>query len=335
MKKSLLCILLACVLLLGGCVLTDFPVKTEGMVESAKMIIDLRYMHFMVQYLCDWNSYIFSSGKLPQTITEYQKAYDSIHSECQRLKENIVLKCLPLLQSSLENEQDLDLLLGDFEKAGNLCKETFYIIKQNLENSDQPAAEQKALENRIQKALDSELAMADHLDEEISDLVKVWEKSLLSLTNVTPEQMQKIQNYRAGFVYLDTAVSTAHLLDRCHLALRLELQKNTGNDALFANFPIQAIDGVAVTAYYLTTQYETASPECQQLYEPVYLKVVTIMASKSALLYELTRDAQKGNKASIEKLKQYERGIAEWMKDMLNDLTDEEFVFFDNFRQLV
>ncbi len=121
MKKSLLCILLVCVLLLGGCSLISPPAETKGMASCAQLMLEL---HSMIeptdQFLLDvWNA-------TPETDpSRIQQSKNDLDYTMSKLKDTIVPACQPYLADMMNKEEEVSSLLDDYAEVHRLTYEAF------------------------------------------------------------------------------------------------------------------------------------------------------------------------------------------------------------------
>ncbi len=121
MKKSMLCILLVCVLLLGGCTLISPPAETKGMASCTQLMLEL---HSMIKPTEQFLLEVFNAT--PETDpSRIQQSKNDLDYTMSRLKNTVVPSCQPYLADMMSKEEEVSSLLDDYAEVHRLTYEAF------------------------------------------------------------------------------------------------------------------------------------------------------------------------------------------------------------------
>ncbi len=319
MKKSFLCILLVFVLLLGGCVLTDFPVKTEGMVESAEMILGISDLLIDIVEIRDHLSSVHTDAE-EEADVKIETAYQSFQTKWKDLTQTALPKSVPFLRSPVPEEPFVTQLLDDCKKAADLSFEAY----QKLQKNDPSYAS-------IHEETSS---MMTSIYQHRTELTEGWIASVASMREFADNnpKLQKVLIYHSLFAYVYNTLAMQHNLYRCTPALSRYVNDPEEYDTQFINDLTERIFEIGSD---LKGQYESADQDLKPLLEPFYTDIVTPVIDFATLIQfemeQMAKDKQTATKMLNVYLSQFD-GI---FVEMTQTYKEHKKAFFDDFYEIV
>ncbi len=289
MKKSFLCILLVFVLLLGGCVLTDFPVKTEGMVESAECCMDLLLLEDGIAMALN-NLLHISNGNKKMAQLYIDSDNPLIDTSYIR---TALDSCRPWLKEPCFSEEEILRLLDDADHLQELF----------VQSAEQFCADDAGYWESSRKAK----KLAEQVLADIPSFVERWNASVDSL----PENNSKAETARQFQTIFQYIYDAEKLSNDMYRFYRSVFRFWGGLPDTSVWQLSQEIDSLALTVDGLMHRFGNAELECRLCWDLLYSRSILPFSD----LIEQTQDV-------IEKHSDSSFDTANALEELYRDFVD-------------